>query len=146
MSSKKITRALISVSNKDGLEELAKALHSKNIEIISTGKTAEFITQLNIPVTKVSDVTNSPEILSGRVKTLHPNIHGAILVDQNNSQHNEEIQKIVGKQFDLVVVNLYQFLDTVSSGANFEDRFEQIDIGGVALIIAAAKNFEHVCV
>ena len=146
MSSKKITRALISVSNKDGLEDLAKILHSKNIEIVSTGKTADFISQLNIPVIKVSEVTKSEEILSGRVKTLHPNIHGAILVDQNNTQHNHELQKLGVKPFDLVIVNLYPFLDTVSSGANFEECIEQIDIGGVALIRAAAKNFEHVSV
>lgn len=146
MSTRKIKRALISVSNKDKLDELAKALHSKNIEIVSTGKTAEFIAQLNIPVTKVSDVTKSEEILNGRVKTLHPNIHGAILADQANSQHSQDLEKLGIKPFDLVVINLYPFLDTVSSGASFEDCIEQIDIGGVALIRAAAKNFENVSV
>jgi phosphoribosylaminoimidazolecarboxamide formyltransferase/IMP cyclohydrolase len=146
MTPKHIKRALISVSNKDGLIELAKALNNSGVEIVSTGSTAESIAQAQIPVTKVSQVTNFEEILDGRVKTLHPNIHAGILADLRNTKHDEEISKLAIKPFDLVVVNLYPFTDTVSSGADFEECVEQIDIGGPTLIRAAAKNFENVVV
>lgn len=146
MSKTTIKRALISVSNKEGLAELAKELNNAGVEIVSTGATAKLISELNIPVTKVSDVTNFTEILDGRVKTLHPLIHAGILADTRKSEHKKSLDDLQIKPFDLVVVNLYPFGDTVSSGADFDQCIEQIDIGGTALIRAAAKNFENVAV
>jgi len=146
MSETIIKRALISVSNKDGLAQLAQALNESGVEIVSTGATATFIAELNIPVTKVSEVTNFPEILDGRVKTLHPQIHAGILADPKKTEHKNSLTQLNIKPFDLVVVNLYPFADTVSSGADFDECMEQIDIGGAALIRAAAKNFENVSV
>ena len=146
MSKTTIKRALISVSNKEGLAELAKQLNNAGVEIVSTGATAKLISELNIPVTKVSDVTNFTEILDGRVKTLHPLIHAGILADTRKPEHKKSLDDLQIKPFDLVVVNLYPFGDTVSSGADFDQCIEQIDIGGTALIRAAAKNFENVAV
>ncbi len=146
MSKTTIKRALISVSNKEGLAELAKELNNAGVEIISTGATAKLISELNIPVTKVSDVTNFTEILDGRVKTLHPLIHAGILADTRKPDHKKSLDDLQIKPFDLVVVNLYPFGDTVSSGADFDQCIEQIDIGGTTLIRAAAKNFENVAV
>ena len=146
MSKTTINRALISVSNKDGLAQLAQALNESGVEVVSTGATATFISELNIPVTKVSEVTNFPEILDGRVKTLHPQIHAGILADPRKAEHKNSLTQLNIKPFDLVVVNLYPFADTVSSGADFDECMEQIDIGGTALIRAAAKNFENVSV
>ena len=146
MTLQKIKRALISVSNKDNLENLVKALHQNKVEIVSTGETAKKISSFNIPVIKVSEVTKSEEILDGRVKTLHPAIHAGILADQSNSSHQNQLKELSIKPFDLVVVNLYPFLDTVTSGASFNECIEQIDIGGVALIRAAAKNYSNVSV
>ena len=131
MSRQKITRALVSVSNKQGLQELAVALHNAGVEIISTGSTAEEISKFKIPVTLVSNVTNFAEILDGRVKTLHPAIHAGILADLRKDNHKNSLKDLNIKPFDLVVVNLYPFNETVSSGANFEDCIEQIDIGGI---------------
>ncbi len=146
MSRQKITRALVSVSNKQGLQELVVALHNAGVEIISTGSTAEEISKFKIPVTLVSNVTNFAEILDGRVKTLHPAIHAGILADLRKDNHKNSLKDLNIKPFDLVVVNLYPFNETVSSGANFEDCIEQIDIGGPTLVRAAAKNFENVSV
>ncbi|MBM3682726.1 MAG: bifunctional phosphoribosylaminoimidazolecarboxamide formyltransferase/IMP cyclohydrolase, partial [Actinobacteria bacterium] len=146
MSRQKITRALVSVSNKQGLQELAVALHNAGVEIISTGSTAEEIIKFKIPVTLVSNVTNFAEILDGRVKTLHPAIHAGILADLRKDNHKNSLKDLNIKPFDLVVVNLYPFNETVSSGANFEDCIEQIDIGGPTLVRAAAKNFENVSI
>ncbi|MFM1986308.1 MAG: bifunctional phosphoribosylaminoimidazolecarboxamide formyltransferase/IMP cyclohydrolase [Actinomycetota bacterium] len=146
MSKTIIRRALISVSNKEGLAQLAKELNNAGVEIVSTGATAKLISDLNIPVVQVSEVTNFTEILDGRVKTLHPLIHAGILADVRNVDHKKTIDDLKVKPFDLVVVNLYPFTDTVASGAEFDQCIEQIDIGGVALIRAAAKNFENVSV
>ena len=146
MSKIKLTRALISVSNKDGLAQLAKALHESNVEIVSTGATAQLIADLNIPVTNIAEVTKFDEILDGRVKTLHPQIHAGILADSRKGEHKKSLAELNIKAFDLVVVNLYPFGETVASGADLESCIEQIDIGGTALIRSAAKNFENVSV
>jgi len=146
MANLKVSRALISVSNKEGLAELATSLNKAGVEIVSTGSTADEISKLNIAVTRVSEVTNFAEILDGRVKTLHPAIHAGILADLTNSEHKKTLHDLNIKPFDLVVVNLYPFLETVATGASLEDCIEQIDIGGPALIRAAAKNFENVSV
>jgi len=146
MSKIKLTRALISVSNKDGLAQLAKALHESNVEIVSTGATAQQIADLNIPVTNIAEVTKFDEILDGRVKTLHPQIHAGILADSRKGEHKKSLAELNIKAFDLVVVNLYPFGETVASGADLESCIEQIDIGGTALIRSAAKNFENVSV
>ena len=113
MSRQKITRALVSVSNKQGLQELAVALHNAGVEIISTGSTAEEISKFKIPVTLVSNVTNFAEILDGRVKTLHPAINAGILADLRKDNHKNSLKDLNIKPFDLVVVNLYPFNETV---------------------------------
>lgn len=145
MSSKKL-RALISVSDKSGLVELAEALVKNGYEIVSTGSTAEEIREANLKVIEVSEVTGFSEVLDGRVKTLHPNIHAGILADLTNPEHVNSLLELGIEAFNLVVVNLYPFAETVNSGAKFEDCIEQIDIGGPALIRAAAKNFKNVSV
>ncbi|MFY9326150.1 MAG: bifunctional phosphoribosylaminoimidazolecarboxamide formyltransferase/IMP cyclohydrolase [Candidatus Nanopelagicales bacterium] len=137
---------MISVSDKTGLIELAQALVDNGFEIVSTGSTASEISNANLPVTLVSDVTKFPEILDGRVKTLHPAIHAGVLADLSKSEHVETLKDAEIASFDLVVVNLYPFSETVSAGATFEDCIEQIDIGGPTLIRAAAKNFKNVVV
>lgn len=141
-----IKRALISVSDKSGLSDLSFALHKAGVEIVSTGATAQAITELGIPVVSVATVTNFAEILDGRVKTLHPHIHAAILADNRKAEHRNILSELDLRPFDLVIVNLYPFGDTVASGADFEQCIEQIDIGGTALIRSAAKNFENVSV
>ena len=143
----KIKRALLSVSNKENILELAKILKSFNIEILSTGGTAKLLKDNKIDVTEVSDFTKFPEILDGRVKTLHPKIHGGILNIRNNSDHIETIKKHNIQHIDLVVVNLYPFESTVAKkGCSLEDAIENIDIGGPAMIRSAAKNYKHVTV
>ena len=137
---------MISVSDKTGLIELAKALIDNNYQIISTGSTAEELTKSNIAVTKVSEVTNFPEILDGRVKTLHPAIHAGLLADVTNPDHKKTLDELGIAPFDVVVVNLYPFSESVNAGASFEECIEQIDIGGPALIRASAKNFKNVLV
>lgn len=139
-----IKRALISVSDKTGLIEFAKKLISCGVEIISTGGTALALQAENIAVTRVSDITQFPEIMSGRVKTLHPKIHGGILGKRD--AHATEAQQNNIHWIDYVIVNLYPFSKTVDSGAAFSDCIEQIDIGGPAMIRAAAKNMEWVTV
>ncbi len=139
-------RALISVYDKSGVEELAAALHTAGVEIVSTGSTAATIAAAGIPVTQVADVTGFPEILDGRVKTLHPRIHGGILADRRKPEHQRTLDEhdIVG--VDLVVANLYPFTETVASGAGLDDCIEQIDIGGPAMVRAAAKNHANTAV
>ena len=139
-------RALISVYDKTGVEELAAALHAAGVEIVSTGSTAGTIAAAGVPVTQVADVTGFPEILDGRVKTLHPHIHGGILADRRKPAHQATLAEhgIVG--VDLVVANLYPFTQTVASGAGVEDCIEQIDIGGPAMVRAAAKNHANTAV
>lgn len=141
-----IKRALISVSDKTGLLELATKLHQHNVEIVSTGSTAATIESAGIPVTLVADITGFPESLDGRVKTLHPVIHAGLLADTEIESHRQEIDELAIKTFDLVVVNLYPFTQTVMSGADVLTCIENIDIGGPAMIRSAAKNHKHVAV
>ncbi len=139
-------RALISVSDKTGLADLARGLASLDIEILSTGGTEKVLREAGIAVTPVSEVTQIPEILDGRVKTLHPKIHGGILADRQRSSHAAELAQHGIAPIDLVVVNLYPFRETVASGADFAKAIEMIDIGGPTLIRAAAKNHMGVVV
>jgi phosphoribosylaminoimidazolecarboxamide formyltransferase / IMP cyclohydrolase len=141
-----IKRALISVYDKTGLDGLARALHNAGAEIISTGKTAAAIEAAGIPVTKVEKVTGFPEILDGRVKTLHPNVHAGLLADLSIEAHEEQLRELGIAPFQLLVSSLYPFERTVASGAAPEDVIEQIDIGGPAMIRAAAKNHRSVAV
>jgi phosphoribosylaminoimidazolecarboxamide formyltransferase/IMP cyclohydrolase len=143
---KQIKNALISVFNKDGLEALAKQLNELNINIYSTGGTEKFISNLNITVTKVEDITGFPSILAGRVKTLHPNIFGGILSRRNNDSDQKELEEYQIQQFDLIVVDLYPFEKTVKEDNSHQEIIEKIDIGGISLIRAAAKNFNDVLV
>ncbi len=139
-------RALVSVYDKRGLDDLARGLSRLGIEIVSTGGTLKFLQDKDIPVTAVSDVTGFPEILDGRVKTLHPRIHGGILADRSVPGHLDQLREHGIDPIDLVVVNLYPFRETLASGASFEQTVEMIDIGGPAMVRAAAKNFGGVAV
>jgi phosphoribosylaminoimidazolecarboxamide formyltransferase/IMP cyclohydrolase len=143
---KVIRRALVSVYDKTGLIELGTALHEANVEILSTGSTAKTLAGAGIAVTEVSDYTNFPEIMGGRVKTLHPRIHSGILADQSNAAHVDQIAELDIAPFDLVVVNLYPFAQTIASGASFAECIEQIDIGGPSMLRGAAKNHGSVAV
>ena len=135
-------RALISTSDRTGLPEFARILHLNNTEILSTGQTGAFLTSSGIPVTLVSEITGFPEILDGRVKTLHPKIHGGLLAKRDSSEHAAELKKHGIQLIDIVVVNLYPFADTVKDpSVSLEEALEQIDIGGPALLRAASKNF-----
>lgn len=142
----KIKRALISVSNKDGIEDFARTLQKHGVEILSTGGTAKILSQAGIPVTEVSEHTGSPEIMEGRVKTLHPKIHGGILAKRDNSDHIKAMEDNDIQSIDMVVINLYPFVETVHSGAGFAECIENIDIGGPAMIRAAAKNHDFVTI
>lgn len=144
--SKKITSALISVFNKEELEPIVKKLHELNINILSTGGTYEFIKKLNIPVTAVDEITQFPEILSGRVKTLHPKIFGGILARRDNKTDYQQITTHNIPLIDCVIVDLYPFEDTVKSTSDEQTIIEKIDIGGIALIRAAAKNYKDVLI
>lgn len=143
---KAITRALISVYDKTGLEELARALHGAGVEIVSTGSTAARIAEAGVPVTGVEELTGFPECLEGRVKTLHPRVHAGILADTRKEDHLAQLEELGVAPFQLVVVNLYPFTDTVASGAGFDECVEQIDIGGPSMVRAAAKNHPSVAV
>jgi phosphoribosylaminoimidazolecarboxamide formyltransferase/IMP cyclohydrolase len=143
---KPIRRALVSVYDKDRLIEIGNALSAAGIEILSTGSTAKNLADAGIAVTEVSAYTGFPEIMGGRVKTLHPRVHGGILADQNNPGHLAAIAELDIKPFDLVIINLYPFAETIASGANFEDSIEQIDIGGPSMLRGAAKNHGSVAV
>jgi phosphoribosylaminoimidazolecarboxamide formyltransferase/IMP cyclohydrolase len=139
---KTIHSALISVFSKDGLEPIVRQLHEQNVTLYSTGGTEEFINKLGIPVVAVEEITSFPEILGGRVKTLHPKIFGGILNRQDNSSDVAQMKEFDIPQIDLVIVDLYPFEKTVASGASEADIIEKIDIGGISLIRAAAKNFK----
>jgi phosphoribosylaminoimidazolecarboxamide formyltransferase / IMP cyclohydrolase len=142
----KARRALISVYDKTGLEELGRGLARLGIEILSTGGTLKFLQEKGIPVLQVSGVTEFPEMLDGRVKTLHPRVHGGILANRSVPEHLEALAEHGIERIDLVVVNLYPFRETVARGASFEDTVEMIDVGGPAMVRAAAKNFAGVAV
>lgn len=135
-----IKRALISVSDKSGLVDLARALHHRDVEIVSSGGTASYLEEAGIPVVRVADVTGAPEMLGGRVKTLHPRIHGGVLANLGVDEHRRDLEDLGIAPFELVVVNLYPFEETVSGGATHAEAIEKIDIGGPTLIRAAAKN------
>ncbi|MCH4249926.1 MAG: bifunctional phosphoribosylaminoimidazolecarboxamide formyltransferase/IMP cyclohydrolase [Microbacteriaceae bacterium] len=141
-----IHRALLSVSDKTGIVELASALVGAGVEIVSTGSTAKTIAAAGLPVSEVSEVTGFPEILDGRVKTLHPAVHAGILADLRRPSHVQQLEELQIAPFELVVVNLYPFVQTVQSGATGDAVVEQIDIGGPTLIRAAAKNHANVAV
>src|SRR5690606_23859426 len=142
-----IKQALISVSDKTGIIELAAALHQLDIAIISTGGTAKLLREAGISVTEVSDYTGFPEILDGRVKTLHPKIHAGILARMDLPEHQQVMEQEQIPTIDLVVVNLYPFARTIARpDCSLEEAIENIDIGGPTLIRAAAKNFQHVTV
>ncbi len=142
-----IKRALISVTDKRGLPEFAKELAAHGVEILSTGGTAKLLRDNGIPVVEVSDYTGFPEMLDGRVKTLHPKIHGGILGRRDVPAHVEQMEKHGIKPIDLVVVNLYRFEEAVAKpGCTLEEAVENIDIGGPTLLRAAAKNYQSVAV
>ena len=141
-----IKRALISVSDKDGIERLAKELQSRGVEILSTGGTAKALREAGIEVKDVSEHTGFPEIMEGRVKTLHPKIHGGILAKHDNDDHITAMVDNDIVPIDMVIINLYPFVKTVQSDASFAQCIENIDIGGPAMIRAAAKNHDHVAV
>jgi phosphoribosylaminoimidazolecarboxamide formyltransferase/IMP cyclohydrolase len=145
-SRRAIRRALVSVYDKTGLEELARGLSLAGIEIVSTGSTAKTIAAAGVPVTAVGDVTGFPETLDGRVKTLHPHIHGGLLADLRKDSHREALENLGILAFELVIVNLYPFEQTVGSGASVDDCVEQIDIGGPAMVRASAKNYANVAI
>ncbi|MEU2428837.1 bifunctional phosphoribosylaminoimidazolecarboxamide formyltransferase/IMP cyclohydrolase [Streptomyces sp. NPDC007861] len=141
-----IRRALVSVYDKTGLEDLARGLHEAGVELVSTGSTAGRIAAAGVPVTKVEELTGFPECLDGRVKTLHPRVHAGILADLRLDTHREQLAELGVEPFDLVVVNLYPFQETVASGATPDECVEQIDIGGPSMVRAAAKNHPSVAV
>jgi phosphoribosylaminoimidazolecarboxamide formyltransferase/IMP cyclohydrolase len=141
-----IRRALVSVYDKTGLEDLARGLHEAGVELVSTGSTASRIAAAGVPVTKVEELTGFPECLDGRVKTLHPKVHAGILADLRLEDHRRQLAELGVEPFDLVVVNLYPFRETVASGASADECVEQIDIGGPSMVRAAAKNHPSVAV
>ncbi|TDH57491.1 bifunctional phosphoribosylaminoimidazolecarboxamide formyltransferase/IMP cyclohydrolase [Mycobacterium eburneum] len=141
-----IRRALISVYDKTGLVELARGLHAAGVEIVSTGSTAKTIADKGIPVKPVEEVTGFPEVLDGRVKTLHPHVHAGLLADLRKPEHAAALAELGIAAFELVVVNLYPFSETVESGAGVDECVEQIDIGGPSMVRAAAKNHPSVAV
>ncbi|MGW2629384.1 bifunctional phosphoribosylaminoimidazolecarboxamide formyltransferase/IMP cyclohydrolase [Streptomyces chattanoogensis] len=141
-----IRRALVSVYDKSGLEELAQGLHAAGVQLVSTGSTAGKIAAAGVPVTKVEELTGFPECLDGRVKTLHPKVHAGILADLRLPDHQKQLADLGVEPFDLVVVNLYPFKETVASGATADECVEQIDIGGPSMVRAAAKNHPSVAV
>ncbi len=147
MSDRKvIRRALLSVYDKDRLLEIGAALSKAGVEILSTGSTAANLAAAGIAVTEVSDYTGFPEIMGGRVKTLHPRVHSGILADQNNPEHLAAIAQLDIAPFDLVIINLYPFAATIAAGATFAEAIEQIDIGGPSMLRGAAKNHGSVAV
>lgn len=141
-----VRRALLSVYDKSGLVELATALHAAGVELVSTGSTAGTIASAGVPVTRVEELTGFPECLDGRVKTLHPRVHAGILADTRRPEHLAQLDELGVAPFELVVVNLYPFTQTVDSGATPDECVEQIDIGGPSMVRAAAKNHPSVAV
>ncbi|MGB6179624.1 MAG: bifunctional phosphoribosylaminoimidazolecarboxamide formyltransferase/IMP cyclohydrolase [Rhodococcus sp. (in: high G+C Gram-positive bacteria)] len=146
VSQRAVKRALVSVYDKTGLDELAVGLHAAGVEIVSTGSTAARIAAAGVPVTRVEDLTGFPETLDGRVKTLHPRVHAGVLADTRKPEHLSQLEELGVAPFELVVVNLYPFTETVASGATPDECVEQIDIGGPSMVRAAAKNHPSVAV
>lgn len=145
-STKKIKTALVSVFHKDGLEALLAKLHEEGVQFLSTGGTQQFIESLGFPCQKVEEVTTYPSILGGRVKTLHPKIFGGILGRRELDEDKQQMAQYEIPEIDLVIVDLYPFEQTVASGASEADIIEKIDIGGISLIRAGAKNFKDVVI
>ncbi len=143
---RRVSRALLSVSDKDGLIEFARALASLGIEIVSTGGTRKALADAGVKVIDVSELTGFPEMMDGRVKTLHPKVHGGLLAIRDNKEHAGAMKAHGIAAIDLLVVNLYPFEATVAKGASYDDCIENIDIGGPAMIRAAAKNHNDVAV
>lgn len=143
---KRIKTALISVFHKDGLDDLLKKLDEEGVQFLSTGGTQQFIESLGYECQKVEDVTSYPSILGGRVKTLHPKIFGGILARRDNEEDLKQMVEYTIPAIDLVIVDLYPFEQTVASGASAQDIIEKIDIGGISLIRAGAKNFKDVVI
>ncbi len=141
-----IRRAILSVTDKSGLVPFARFLADNGVELVSTGGTMKTLTDAGLPVESVSSVTGFPEILDGRVKTLHPNIHAGILANKDMPEHMQAMEALNIRLFDLVVVNLYNFAGAVARRLSLEQAVEEIDIGGPCLIRAAAKNFYSVLV
>src|ERR1700754_279540 len=145
-TTRRVTRALLSVSDKTGLIEFARALSAHGVELVSTGGTAKAIAAAGLKVRDVSELTGFPEMMDGRVKTLHPKVHGGLLAIRDNTEHTKAMKDHDIAPIDLLVVNLYPFEATVDKGADFEECIENIDIGGPAMIRAAAKNHDDVAV
>ena len=144
---KPIQRALISVSDKTGILEFAKELHNCGIEILSTGGTAELLRKEGVPVIQVSDYTGFPEMMDGRIKTLHPMVHGGILARRDVPEHLKAMEEHGIRPIDLVVINLYPFEQTVAKkGSTLEEAIENIDIGGPAMVRSSAKNYKDVTI
>ena len=143
---KQIKTALVSVFHKDGLDEILKKLNDEGVRFLSTGGTQQFIESLGYECQKVEDLTTYPSILGGRVKTLHPKVFGGILARRDNEGDREQMKQYEIPEIDLVIVDLYPFEQTVASGATEQDIIEKIDIGGISLIRAAAKNFNDVVI
>ena len=141
-----IKRALLSVSDKTGLVDLGKALAAKNVELVSTGGTARALRDAGLEVRDVSDLTGFPEMMDGRVKTLHPMVHGGLLAVRDNSEHAAAMEEHEIGAIDLVVVNLYPFEATVAKGAERDEIIENIDIGGPSMVRSAAKNHQFVTI
>jgi phosphoribosylaminoimidazolecarboxamide formyltransferase / IMP cyclohydrolase len=142
----KIKRAVVSVSNKTGLSELIPFLRTYDIEILSTGGTKKYLDGIGINPIEISTYTGFPEIMDGRVKTLHPKVHGGILNIRDNNEHQNAMESLGIKHIDMIIVNLYPFKEVVSKGCTFEEAIENIDIGGPSMIRAAAKNYKYVTV
>ena len=147
MSNPEVKRVLVSVTDKTGVADFARALVDEfGAEIISTGGTARALKEAGVPVTPIDDVTQFPEMMDGRVKTLHPRVHGGLLAKRGNPDHMAQAAEHGIQMIDMVVVNLYAFEKTVASGADFDTCIENIDIGGPSMLRSAAKNFESVTV
>lgn len=141
-----ISRALLSVTDKTGLADFARALQEKGVELVSTGGTKRVLSEAGLDVTGVSQVTGFPEILDGRVKTLHPRIHAGILADKDKPEHLSVLEELGIQAFDLICVNLYDFAKAKDLGLEAKAAVEQIDIGGPTLLRAAAKNYHSIVV
>ncbi len=144
MSDVKIKRALLSVSDKSGLVELGHALAKRDVELVSTGGTAKTLRDAGLQVKDISDLTGFPEMMDGRVKTLHPKVHGGLLAVRDNAEHAASMKEHGIGAIDLVVVNLYPFAQTVAKGASRDEIIENIDIGGPSMVRSAAKNHAYV--